>query len=213
MKDKFNLIKLREGLFCGSTKMVPMSKSLFNEAIKLILSSKVPSEEDLQNQQFLELNQNAFDLYSGIHSRYVVTPEGLAKVYNKFLNGIYGTCPRLHCDRQRLLPLGMSDKPRAQRVKVYCPRCEESYLPNRNPSSRSSNINLDGSLFGTALPHIFMKQFPTAVVLPPKIYHYQPTIFGFHVFGKPGSKFHKPVVGTVRFTEDEESENVSNLVQ
>jgi len=49
MKDKFNLIKLREGLFCGSTKMVPMSKSRFSEAIKLILSSKVPSEEDLQN--------------------------------------------------------------------------------------------------------------------------------------------------------------------
>lgn len=47
MKDKFNLIKLRDGLF--STMMVPMSKTRFKEAIKLILSNKVPSEEDLQN--------------------------------------------------------------------------------------------------------------------------------------------------------------------
>ncbi len=75
--------------------------------------------------------------------------------------------------------MAMTDKPRTSRVKVYCPRCEESYMPNRHVSSRSGNINLDGSFFGTSLPHIFLKQYPTAVVVPPKVHYYQPKIFGF----------------------------------
>jgi casein kinase II subunit beta len=50
--DKFNLINLRE--MCGNPP--PMSKSRFKDSLKLILSSKVPNEEDLQNAQFLELN-------------------------------------------------------------------------------------------------------------------------------------------------------------
>ena len=64
-------------------------------------------------------------------------------------------------------------------------------------------MNLDGSVFGTALPHAFLKQFPTAVVPPPKVYHYQPKIFGFQIFGKCGSKLYKPTIGQVRFTEDD----------
>jgi casein kinase II subunit beta len=127
LKDKFNLINLRET--CGNPP--PMSKSRFKETLRLILSSKVPNEQDLQSASFLELNQDAFDIYGRLHARFVATPTGLAKIYHKYLSGVYGACPRLHCDRQRLLPLGMSDKPRASRVKVYCPRCEESYVPNR----------------------------------------------------------------------------------
>ena len=61
--DKFNLINLRET--CGHPP--PMSKKRFKETLKLILSSKVPNEEDLQNQQFLDLNQDAFDIYGRIH--------------------------------------------------------------------------------------------------------------------------------------------------
>jgi len=97
----------------------------------------------------------------------------------------------------------MTDKPRTSRVKVFCPRCEESYMPNRHISSRSGNINLDGSFFGTSLPHIFLKHFSSAFVVPPKIYHFSPKIFGFQVFGKRGSKFYQPVSGGVRFTDDD----------
>ena len=70
--------------------------------------------------------------------------------------------------------MGMNDKPRSSRVKVFCPRCEESYVPNRliNHQGRSGTLNIDGSMFGTSLPQIFLKHFPTAVVLPPKVYHY-----------------------------------------
>jgi len=182
-----------------------LSKKRFKDVLQLILSSKVPSDDELQVQHFIDLNQDAFDLYGRIHQRYVRTPAGLAKIYQKYLNGVYGTCPRLHCDRQKMLPLGMTDKQRTSRVKVYCPRCEESYMPNRNLASRSGNINLDGSFFGSDLPHVFLKHYPTAVVVPPKVYHYQPKIFGFQVFGKRGSKYFKPAnyTGGVRFTEDD----------
>jgi hypothetical protein len=36
---------------------------------------------------------------------------------------------------------------------------------------------MDGSVFGTAIPHMFFKHFPTAAVKPPK-----PEIFGFPIF-------------------------------
>jgi casein kinase II subunit beta len=62
--------------------------------------------------------------------------------------------------------VGMSDKLRTSRVKVYCPRCEEAYLP------KYKNMNLDGAFFTSSLPHIFMKHYPEAIILPPKVYYY-----------------------------------------
>jgi len=35
--------------------------------------------------------------------------------------------------------------------------------------------------------------------LPPKIYHYEPKIFGFKVVGKRGSKFYNPPKGNIRY--------------
>ena len=83
----------------------------------MILSNYSPTEEDLQNEEFLELNQEASDLYGLIHSRFIITQRGLSKLYNKFLNGIYGNCPRALCDRQKVLPVGLSDELRTSRVK------------------------------------------------------------------------------------------------
>jgi casein kinase II subunit beta len=63
--------------------------------------------------------------------------------------------------------VGINDKPHTARVKVYCPRCEETYLPKNRP-----NYNIDGAYFGTSLPQVLMKNYPSAVVLPPKVYYY-----------------------------------------
>lgn len=49
-----------------------------------------------------------------------------------------------------------------------------------------------------------MKHYPKAIILPPKVYFYEPKIYGFKVFGKKGSKYYKPVSGNVKFTEDDE---------
>jgi len=97
----------------------------------------------------------------------------------------------------------MSDKLRTSRVKVYCPKCEESYLP------RYKNMSLDGSFFGTSFPQIFLKNFPYAIILPPKVYYYEPKIFGFKIVGKRGSKYHKPVSGPIRYPEEE---NIDKLI-
>ena len=37
---------------------------------------------------------------------------------SKFLNGVYGACPRVLCDRALVLPIGMSEDLSISRVKV-----------------------------------------------------------------------------------------------
>ena len=80
------------------------------------------------------------------------------------------------------MPVGLSDELRTSRVKVFCPKCEEVYIP------KFKSINVDGAYFGTSLPHIFLKTFKEAVVLPPRIFHYEPKIQGFRLFKKTGSR-------------------------
>jgi hypothetical protein len=48
--DKMNLIKLREASGSNNQKGGCMSKIRFKKALRMILSNKVPTEEDLQNQ-------------------------------------------------------------------------------------------------------------------------------------------------------------------
>jgi len=42
----------------------------------LILAKQSPSHDDLQDQKFLSLNQDAIDLYALLHARYLRSPEG-----------------------------------------------------------------------------------------------------------------------------------------
>lgn len=120
----------------------------------------------------------------------------MAKVYHKFLQGLYGFCPRALCDRQKVLPVGLSDCMKVSRFKVFCPRCEEVYVP------KFKAVNIDGAFFGTSFPHHFLKHYPQAVILPPKIYYYEPKIYGFKIVGKRGSKYYNPTLGNVKFNED-----------
>ena len=64
------------------------------------------------------------------------------------------------------------------------------------------NINIDGAYFGTSFPHVFLKHYPEAIILPPKVYLYEPKIYGFKVYGKRGSKYFQPPKGTVKYIED-----------
>lgn len=43
---------------------------------------------------------------------------GLALVREKYLNSVYGQCPRILCGKQVLLPVGISNEPNYSRVKV-----------------------------------------------------------------------------------------------
>lgn len=71
-------------------------------------------------------------------------------------------------------------------------------------------MSLDGSFFGTGLPYVFMMTYTDAIILPPKVFYYQPKIFGFQVFGKKGSKYQKEIDGTVRDTDEEK--DVESLI-
>lgn len=61
---------------------------------------------------------------------------------------------------------------------------------------------MDGASFGTSFAQVFLMHYPMAVILPPKIYHYEPKIFGFKIAGKRGSKYFDPPRGNVRYIED-----------
>lgn len=41
----------------------------------------------------------------------------------------FGRCPRVFCTGQPCLPVGISDSPRNGLVKIFCPKCEDLYLP------------------------------------------------------------------------------------
>ena len=159
----------------------------------------MPTEDLLTDETYLQLNQDASDLYGLIHRRYIETTKGLGKIYQKYLLAIFGHCPRVFCDKQKLLPIGFDDKLRHSRVKNYCPKCEEVYVPKS-----SKHNDLDGSYFGSALPHIFMSSLKEAIILPPKVYFYEPSLFGFKLFGSRGSKYFNPIKGAETTREDRE---------
>ena len=65
----------------------------------MIVSDKCPTDDELADEAFVELNSDASDLYGLIHARYINTATGMAKVHQKFLSSLYGTCPRALCER------------------------------------------------------------------------------------------------------------------
>ena len=91
------------------------------------------------------------DLYGLMHARFIISSRGLHLMRAKYLNGVFGACPRVLCDRQLVLPVGMSEDLSISRVKVYCPKCEEVYVP------RIKFVDIDGAYFGCSFPHIFLQ--------------------------------------------------------
>jgi casein kinase II subunit beta len=133
---------------------------------------------------FIEVYQSALDLYGLIHCRYILTSRGLHKIKNKFLNAEFGYCPRVMCERQIVLPIAMSEDLSISRVKVFCPKCEEVYVP------RNRFVDIDGAYFGCSLPNIFFQTFPELIPKEKPI-KYTPKIYGFKIFGMEGSKYEK----------------------
>lgn len=47
--------------------------------------------------RYLNIYQEAIDLYGLIHARFILTPKGLNIMKDKFLKGVFGMCPRVLC--------------------------------------------------------------------------------------------------------------------
>jgi casein kinase II subunit beta len=162
--------------------------------IKTLLSEK-PKNGEL-NSELIEDLQEIREIYGLIHKRFIQTQIGLGLVREKFLDGVYGSCPRLLCNKQVLLPVGLSEDARYSQVKVFCPLCQEVYKPRDiyygyQGGKKIYKFDLpDGIFFGTSFPQIFLINFPD---LDPRINNnekYIPKLYGFRIFGKYGSKYY-----------------------
>jgi casein kinase II subunit beta len=162
VRDNFNLYGLR-GRF-----------TFYDHALEMILSSEAPDEDDLADTEFLEIQRDATDLYGLIHARYIVSPRGLQVMREKYLKGTFGTCPRVLCHNQHVLPIGTTEEPRCAQVKIFCPKCEQVYSP------KSKYKELDGAYFGTSFPQIFLQTFPSLVPLE-ITQAFVPRVFGFRL--------------------------------
>ena len=49
--------------------------------MKLLLKKFQPTEEELENEKFLALNQDTSDLYGVIHARYIRSSEGKSDLF------------------------------------------------------------------------------------------------------------------------------------
>ena len=162
--------------------------------LKIILSEKNTKDFDL-TKELLEELQDIREIYGYIHKRFINTPEGLGLMREKFINGVFGYCPRMLCNKQVVLPVGLSEDMRYSQVKVFCPLCQEVYKPRDifygYSDKKIIKFDLpDGVFFGTSFPQTFLMHFPD---LDPRInapLRYIPKLYGFRIFWKYGSKYY-----------------------
>ncbi|GBG33026.1 Casein kinase II subunit beta [Hondaea fermentalgiana] len=165
IEDSFNLYGLRE--IIGPN---------FKRCLDVILDRIEPTSSDEA------LERQVQDLYGLIHARFIITKRGQDKMRRKMKDIDFGVCPRLPCQQQPVLPVGLKDEIDVSGVMVYCPRCNDVFLPANRCGYRSDDMDLDGAYFGTTFPHLFMMQFPE--LWPPapiRVESYVPRVFGFKV--------------------------------
>ncbi|KAL6452625.1 CKB1 Casein kinase II subunit beta [Candida maltosa Xu316] len=116
-------------------------------------SSNKRNPSELPNKALL--SHSAELLYGLIHARYIVSKQGLTAMASKFERNDFGSCPRFFCDGMHLIPVGSTDVPGQETVRLFCPCCNDIYIP-----SSSRYLNIDGAFFGTTFPGLLVKMFP-----------------------------------------------------
>jgi len=101
------------------------------------------------------IESSAEMLYGLIHQRFICSRAGIQQMSEKYELGHFGACPRTNCDQARTLPVGLSDIPGEDTVKLFCPSCLDVYVP---PNSRFQTV--DGAFFGRTFGSLFLLTFP-----------------------------------------------------
>lgn len=101
------------------------------------------------------IESSAEMLYGLIHQRFICSRVGIQQMSEKYELGHFGCCPRTHCEQSRTLPVGLSDIPGEDTVKLFCPACLDVYVP---PNSRFQTV--DGAFFGRTFGALFLMTFP-----------------------------------------------------
>ncbi|KXS12593.1 casein kinase II beta subunit [Gonapodya prolifera JEL478] len=105
-----------------------------------------------------EIDQSASLLYSLVHARYLLTKGGLASMAERFAAGDFGTCPRVMCRGQLVVPMGLYDMPKLDNLRYFCPRCGDLYSPRDKRYQK-----VDGAAFGPTFPHLLFLTYPELV--------------------------------------------------
>ncbi|KAA8649208.1 casein kinase 2 regulatory subunit [Aspergillus tanneri] len=100
-------------------------------------------------------------LYGLIHQRYITSRPGIQQMLEKYEMQHFGICPRVYCNGCKVLPVGRSDTPGQETVKLFCPSCQDLYTP---PNSRFHSV--DGAFFGTTFGCLFFMTFPDLEIGP-----------------------------------------------
>lgn len=101
------------------------------------------------------IESSAEMLYGLIHQRFICSRAGIQQMSEKYELAHFGVCPRTLCDGVRTLPIGLSDVPGEDTVKLFCPSCLDVYVP---PNSRFQTV--DGAFFGRTFGALFLLTFP-----------------------------------------------------
>ena len=101
------------------------------------------------------IESSAEMLYGLIHQRFICSRAGIQQMCEKYELGHFGCCPRTNCEQARTLPVGLSDVPGEDTVKLFCPSCLDVYVP---PNSRFQTV--DGAFFGRTFGALFLLTFP-----------------------------------------------------
>lgn len=119
-------------------------------AFSLLLGSDNVSSDSFDSDSEDEIEKCTEEIFCLIHARYIFTSDGLHEMKRKYQDGVFGRCPRYLCGGQNVLPIGLSDRPGVDTVKVYCPCCRQIY------EADEAHAGIDGAFFSKSFPHYLL---------------------------------------------------------